>query len=338
MGNLYKFDTLAKYNDNKNSLPYINVSYVSENDTVYYNDEKSEIEQQPLTYKIITLPDTTYCRFRFYSNDYATYVKYKINDGDWIDADNLSDISIDNIQLNDEIQIVANWRRGIASIAVWRNESWGDWIEGARVKVYGNWFSTVNGFDYKTNPHFDKNKDDRYDSINPVCGEAGWLIEDISGLWIPTRYLTHFEFYRFYQYLDKLKTPTDIRLETANDDHEDASAFIESCINSNITTGTISAEHSIYRSYERAFDNSSINTLMIEKLSCNLEYEIAGGCSNLTTIYNYTNYSVKITDDFNNIPATGTLYYVDYGQDMAYDPTQMVPSGWTCTAIQNPNT
>lgn len=340
MKSLYKFNTTADYNNAAENLPYINVSYVAETDTINYNDNSSEIETDPFTIKILELESgQDYCTIRLEPKPREEQPEcyYKINDGQWQYRviKTYNEQMFTGLRVNDTLQIICNASHGLMINGVWYDGQWGSFMSYASIKVSGNYMSTVCGYDYLQNSVGPDTVWEDDSVLGRLCGEGQGYIKDVSELWLPDRGKCTGLYNHFFKELGEIQTYS----LTYEPDTAYQNLYCEMFMGCNNLTGTatIGTNKYEYNAFGSMFYSTGITRLNITKTDVDIMEQIAPYCQNLTTIYNYTNHYIQIAANKDDMASEGTLYYVDYGAEMAYNPAEMVPSGWTCTAIQ-PNT
>lgn len=333
MNNLTIFNTLGEYNEFKQKeMPYTNVSYVGENDTVYYF--KEDIETAPFTVKIVDL-DPNYNECELWCQGLNGEAKFRIGDTDWQQHDGTE--LIKGLHNNDEIQIIAKHGSNLGDMAVWINEGWDTELIG-KVELSGNIMSYINGEDYLQDPE-----------VHQAFNWAEWrykqTFKDISNLWLPYRLFADNTFNGLFNGCTALEN-----IPTVKANYVPANGLYGmygGC--TSLTEATVDVQLVNDQAWGTAFeifaDCTSLETLYISKDTnlCPQQYihgqGICARCTSLNAVYNYSPNWVDLATDLTDptlISQTGTLYYVDYGNNMNYDPNEMVPSGWTKTAIQLP--
>ena len=200
---LTKFNTINEYNAFKNGpdIPYVNVSYIAENDSIEYY--RNTISTTPFTIEIVSIPQDATCIglfFRMSEYDLQSS-KVKINNGEWQDIEQYridwdqENFFIQDLVADDKVQFIlkCNYFKnfGLFKDNEWDNQNRDESnidTAGNEVKIYGNILSLVCGDEYKLGVLPDEwhpdvmFSDDGNDYIR-------YILIDASDLWLPTNQL-----------------------------------------------------------------------------------------------------------------------------------------------------
>ena len=224
---LTTFDNEAQYEEflNGNSVPYINVSYISQTGENKYYKESSAFQLQPFTIHVDELPDNREINYRILIGDHEdngstpTYYRYKKNNDEWktVTYDYNSGFNIDaefTLKEGDTVQIINKGNFGGVQPFIWTDTT------GLKCTVSGNIMSLIWGDDYVYAPanklpfpNFNKGAwgGNYYEGTQYVYFDfTNDFIVDAGDLWLPTKNLCPNIFKNMFNNCYKLEVAPDV--------------------------------------------------------------------------------------------------------------------------------